>query len=340
MNHPLEEIHIIIPPNNLIVNNLISEAQETILISRQAVPNANFCNVLIAAKNRGVKINMLLSSPFYFRRLSINEIRQTFNNIAEEIISYTQVTVPEKEKWISILAEKGIEIRYIDHKKYLLNHSKYMIIDSNLAYIGSAPNEITTRLDVGLVTSCPKQISILQQLFNADFFNKKFNLPKDFYNLLIAPETMRDKIEQLMNEAEHSISMMFPLITDDDRIFQILKNKAKSGVVIRAICTPNMFSLDANIILDHKFLLKLIEIGVELKFSYDTPIHCRVISVDAECLNKKKLYIGSGHLKAHCFNFNREVGVITSLPKAVSEITNLFKNLWDKLPEPMLDNLL
>lgn len=340
MNYPLEEVHIILPPNNLVVNNLISEAQETILLSRQAVPNANFCNVLIAAKNRGVKINMLLSSPFYFRKLSVSEIRKRFNSIAEEIISYTQATVPEKEKWISILVENGIEIRYINHKKYLLNHSKYVIIDSNLAYIGSAPNETTNRLDVGVVTSCPKQIGILQQLFEADFYNKKFSLPKNSYNLLIAPETMRDRIEQLINEAEHSISMMFPLITDDKRIFQIIKNKVKSGVRAKAICTPNMFSLDDNVLLDYKFLLKLIEIGVELKFSYDLPIHCRVIFVDAECPNKMKLYIGSGHLKTHCFNFNREVGVITSLPKAVADIANLFRSLWDKLSEPMLGNSL
>jgi len=328
MNNVYQEAHTILPPNNLIISQLLLQAQKTIFVSRQAIPNLAFCNNIIMAKNRGVKIKILLSSPLYFSKLSVSEIRERFNNLAEEIILYTQATVPEKEKWITILRNNAIDVRFINHKKYLLNHSKYMIIDSKLAYIGSAPNEVTNRLDIGLVTRHRKQISLLRQLFATDFYNKKYKLPRNCGDILIAPENMRNKLEKIISDAKYSIIMLFPIITDDNRIFNLLKHKIDSGVVIRAICTPEMFSLDNNMV-DRNYLLKLIQIGVQLKFSYDPPIHCRVIVVDSERPNNHKAYISSGHLKAHCLDFNREVAVITSIPSAIYQISCLFRNLWN-----------
>ncbi len=339
LNIDQEELQIILFPNNKVINNLISSAKNTILLSRQALPNMDFCSEIIEAKNRGVKIKILLSSPFYFKNLSANKIRMRFD-VPEDIILYTQKTVPAKEKLIIFLKENGINIRYIDHKKYILNHSKYMVIDSKLAYVGSAPNESKKRLDIGILTDCPKKISTIEQLFKIDFYKKIYNSSLAYDNsILIAPDNMRNKVEQLLYSAKNSIDMLFPLITNDSKIFHILENKIKDGVIISAVCSPNIFSLNDSKILDIKYFIELIKIGVRLKFSYDPPIHCRVFIIDPVCVDNKKAYIGSGHLKTHCLDFNRETAIVTSQPKVIAQISDLFKNLWSHSEAPSLNEL-
>lgn len=329
-----EQLEIILASNNMIVNKLIARAEKTILLSRQAIPNINFCHEIIAAKNRGVKIKMLLSSPFYFKCLSAYEIKKRFN-VPEDIILYTQKTVPKKEELIRILKKHKISIRYIDHKKYILNHSKYMVIDSKLAYIGSAPNDSKNRLDIGLLTNCPKQINTIEKVFKADFDKKIYKLSATHdANILIAPDNMRNNIEQLITGAKFSIDMLFPLLTNDTRIFEALQNRIMEGVTVSAICSPNIFSSDGSTVLDIECFIELIKIGVRLKFSYNPPIHCRVITVDAKCNNNKKAYIGSGHLKTHCLDLNREIGVITSRSEVIAQISNLFENLWSEAEHP------
>lgn len=336
LNIDQEELQIILFPNNKIINNLISRAKNTILLSRQALPNMGFCNKLVEAKNRGVKINILLSSPFYFKNLSANEIRKSFD-VPEDIILYTQKTVPAKEELIMFLKENGINIRYIDHKKYILNHSKYMIIDSKLAYIGSAPNESKKRLDIGIITDCPKKINTIEQLFKIDFYKKIHKSLLAYDNsILVAPDNMRNKVEQLLYSAKNSIDMLFPLITNDSKILHILESKIKDGIIISAICSPNIFSSNDSQILDIEYFIKLIKIGVRLKFSYDPPIHCRVFIIDPVCIDNKKAYIGSGHLKTHCLDFNRETAIVTHQPKVIAQISDLFKNLWSHSKEPSL----
>ncbi|MEA5522335.1 phospholipase D-like domain-containing protein, partial [Limnoraphis robusta] len=186
-------------------------------------------------------------------------------------------------------------------------------------------------------TNCQKQISTIKQLFKADFYKKIYKLSPN-NNILIAPDNMRNNVEHLINSAQHSINMLFPLITNDSRIFAVLRNRIKAGVTISAICSPNIFSLDGSTTLDVNYFIELVQIGVRLKFSYNPPIHCRVIVIDSQCSNNKKAYIGSGHLKTHCLDFNREIAVITSQPEVITQIANLFETLWAESEVPFLEH--
>ena len=142
---------MIFPKDQDYYHNLIKEAKLELLISRQALPNIDFCNLLIRARDKRVDIKLLLSDPEYFRTHSVEEISKQ-HKINLDMASYSKITLVEKEELIKYLQSNEIYPRYINHNKFFLNHSKFMIIDSEIIFIGSAPNDHTTRLDIGILT--------------------------------------------------------------------------------------------------------------------------------------------------------------------------------------------
>lgn len=324
---PKDQLKIISPPDNRLINQLIDQAQEEVILSRQAIPNIGFCESLISAKKRGIKIKLLLLSPLYFRENTVSEIAKQ-HKTSEEIVLYIRETVPKKEKFVDLLNDNDIEISYINHQEIFLNHSKFMIIDSKLAYIGSAPNDATSRLDVGILSENPLYIRILQDLFEADFYNKPFKR-EQLHNIAIAPINMRYWIEKILRDAQHEIYMMFPIITDDPSIFSILNERIKSGVQLRALCSPDIFWEDSKQNdYNRAYLQRLIDMGVQLKEVPEPIVHCRSVITDPDHYSLANAFIGSGNLKTHSLDHNREVGIVLSEESITSALKELFYSLW------------
>ena len=123
---------------------------------------------------------------------------------------------------------------------------------------------------------------------------------------------------------------MFPVVTDDQRILQILKNKISEGVKIYALCSPKIFSKTDTEEINSFYKTELINLGVILYESYNPIIHCRCIVIDPKD-NNCRLFIGSGHLKTSSLDSSRETGLVLNDPDIISQLFGLFHTLWSKI---------
>lgn len=315
--------------SNLLLNYLILRAKKEIILSRHSIPSDNFYQALITAKTKGVKVFILLSSSEYFKVNSTSDL-SNYYNISPEIILYSKLMATKREEYATKLIQHGIELRYINHKKFFLNHSMYMVIDSKLCYLGSAPNDTTDRLDIGLISDSGSYLKVLKSLFYADFNDKEFAINRsDTKTIAIAPYNMRQLIENLLTSAKSSICMMFPVVTDDPRIINILKQKITERIKILILCSPELVSTDKENRFNYILIQNLINMGISVQEIYNPKIHCRCIITDIETPNLTKVYIGSGNLKTHSLEYSREVGFISTNNRLLSKITKLFQELWN-----------
>ena len=318
-----EDNLIFFPESFSIIRELIQSATSSICISRQSIPNIEFCEYLVTAVKRGVDIKIVLSNPLYFLSNSTEEIVK-HNGVASYIVKYAQDGLIEKDPFVVYLNQHNIYPAYINHYKIFLNHSKYMIFDSSIIYLGSAPNSSVPRLDIGILSSNQSYIQLLQRLFEADLCDKPFTISNN--DIVVAPYNMRESIEFLLSSAQKSIYLMFPVVTDDQRILQILKNKISEGVKIYALCSPKIFSKTDTEEINSFYKTELINLGVILYESYNPIIHCRCIVVDPKD-NNCRLFIGSGHLTTSSLDRSREVGINIFNLDFAEQIISLFNQI-------------
>jgi phosphatidylserine/phosphatidylglycerophosphate/cardiolipin synthase-like enzyme len=204
-------------------------------------------------------------------------------------------------------------------------------MDSKKLFIGSAPNENTTRLDIGLVSNNPNYIRIFKNLFYTDLNHQefKYEIIKD---IGIAPYNLRLLVERLLLQAKKSIYLMFPVITDDSIILQILQNQMAKKVKVFVLCSPNIFNTDENESIDKKFNDQLVSFGATLKESYEPIIHNRCILIDPDVEHNQGsiAYIGSGNLKTSSLDKSREAALTTKDKKVINSLFSIFKELWVK----------
>lgn len=321
---------LIFPKDHLAYHQLITDTQHQLLISRQALPNIDFCKLLIDAKDRGVDVRLLLSDPHYFETYSAEEIAH-HHQISYDMALYSKVTLGEKAYFIPYLQEHGIAVSFVDHHKIFLNHSKYMIMDSQRLFTGSAPNDHTTRLDMGIVTVDKSIVNSFQQLFAADFDKHQTTL--SIYNeVTIAPHNLRVQIEQMLKHAQESIYLMFPVITDDPAILDIIKNKIEEGITVNILCSPDIFITSESPNIDIQYNDKLRSYGAQLKECYEPIIHNRCIMIDPDNTQNfpQKIFLGSGNLKTSSLDKSRETGIILNDPSIIADVRKIFQRIWDQ----------
>jgi phosphatidylserine/phosphatidylglycerophosphate/cardiolipin synthase-like enzyme len=317
---------IFFPDRSQLINDLILQAKSEILISRQAPPNLAFCDAAINAHKRGVNLKMLLTDLQYFLSNSTEQI-SSHHNVASDIVLYSQTNTIEKEVLIQHMINNGFTPQYINHDKFFLNHSKFMIIDSEVLYIGSAPNDSTSRLDIGVLSRNPKHINFFRKLFYLDL-NHIDSLDGSNSDIAVAPLNMRKIIEDLLNGASQSIDLFFPIVTDDDSIMKLLLHKMQENVRLNILCSPTIFSDGKKRGPDHECNLELIKHGAKIQISDDPIIHCRCIIIDGNSKLLKKVFIGSCNLRASSLDRSREVGMVIQASYNVDEISRRFQSIW------------
>jgi phosphatidylserine/phosphatidylglycerophosphate/cardiolipin synthase-like enzyme len=321
---------LIFPREKGAYHQLIEQTQQQLLISRQALPNIDFCNLLVRAKNRGVDVQLLLSNPGYFETYSADEIAKE-HQISYDMSLYSKVTLGEKAHFIHYVQEQGIVVHFMNHHKTFLNHSKYMIMDNQQVFTGSAPNDHTTRLDMGIVTSDNMVVNTFHQIFLSDFNNSKWHNPIPD-NITIAPYNLREKIENLLLQARESIYLMFPVVTDDPRILKIIQNKLAQGVKVFILCSPDIFLTSEGPNIDMQYNEKLRGYGALIKELYEPIIHNRCILIDPDNTQgfSKKLFLGSGNLKTSSLDKSRESGLIIDTLGTITKVRDIFQQLWEQ----------
>ena len=122
---------------------------------------------------------------------------------------------------------------------------------------------------------------------------------------------------------------MFPAMTDNDKIFNIIEQKLFQGIKVHVLFSPDIFP-DSDIrILEHFRNRRLFKIGACFKVNYMPIIHSKCIIVDPDDKQLQKAFIGSGNLRTSSLMHSREVGITTSKSEIIKQLFLFFEELWE-----------
>jgi len=278
-------------------------------------PIYDFHQAIYKAAARGVRVRMLIDN---------------------EIFQYTDPETgqqPTRELMDEFDANENIEVRQLSEPM----HSKVIIVDNKMAYVGSA-NQSTTAMDsnreVGLLIRSSELAQALEAIFEAGWTGEE-NGPgfENGWNVeWVYPVATRVKapnwvagteetIVGLINSAQSTIRA--PIYSYSGRplsLSEALENAASRGVSVR-IMVDNRWYFEALGELDAKYP------NVETKTAnlgeYKT-FHCKVVVVDG-----KKAYVGSANWSNASMTWRREIGIAFEDPTLASAIEEIFRTDWE-----------
>lgn len=214
-------------------------------------------------------------------------------------------------KFYNELKNKWINIVWSNQKNYLLNHSKFIIIDDlsiiltwNISYSTFSKNRDF------LVFTKDKEINKnLKELFLNDFSWVK----KDVYheNLVLSPNYSREKIYKLLDSAEKNIKIYIQYFNDNDIVDKLINLKNEKNIKIEAVIRKESEN-DLNTI-------KLIKNWIDIKILTKNSMHSKAILVD-----EKYLFIWSVNFSEASFDKNRELWIIIKNSNIIKKFLEQF----------------
>lgn len=273
--------------------NLIKNAKNSIDLVIYQMSDKNISDALIAAKNRGVDVRVLLNGG-YFGKMEKSTISLEYQ----------------------YLTKSGISVKYTP-ADFALTHQKTLVTD-NTALIMTwnfTPTYYSTARDFGVIDQDQNDVSAIKQTFDADWNDEHIVSPLGD-NLLWSPSAENDTLLLIKNAKQtldiYNEEMNYDVITN------ALKDAVRRGVIVRVIMTystPNK-----------PIFNDLISSGIQIHTFSGTKklyIHAKVIVAD-----NQDIFIGSQNFSYNSLNKNRELGLIFKNQNIISSVENTFATDW------------
>ena len=236
--------------------------------------------------------------------------------------------------YIKNLSEAGGDVRFFQKlvmsialfsRNHLRDHRKIVVIDNEIAYIGSANfSEYSTKWRESILRIHGNMAIILKKIFmdNYKIYNKDIFHPwvkkafrrtilfNNFYFIREVPSVFSQRIKKnyvrLIQRATHSIAIETPYFIPGYRIYKELINAAKRGVKIKII-VPQTSDLKTIDYLRDAIWDKLYKKGIEIYFYTKNNLHSKLLLIDNQTFS-----IGSANFDHRSFKYMFEIAMISN----------------------------
>lgn len=259
----------------------IQSAYQSIDVLVYELSDATIEHELIALAAKGVDVRVLLNADYYGK---------SENTAAFGLLHASRVHV----EW----APSG-----------QIFHAKYVVVDARVVYIGTGnlvANDYSSTRDFWVEDARASDVGAIVRTFNSDFAHSSVTYQAD--GLVWSPGSTATLIG-LIDSAKHSL-----LVENEEMesasIESALESSARRGVSVKVVMTTSSSWTAA--------LNELVRAGVHVRVlsSSQVYIHAKVICVD--CVRGVgTVFIGSENFSTSSLSYNRELGLITTTPKAV-----------------------
>ncbi|HLA59838.1 MAG TPA: phospholipase D-like domain-containing protein, partial [Puia sp.] len=191
----------------------IEAAKSSIKIKMFVFSDPDLINAVIAAKKRGIDVQVMLNPA---RRSGEEENAETRKS----------------------LEEAGIDVRD-SNPKFGLTHEKSMVIDDNVAFIKSlnwATKNLTVTRDYAITTSHKHEVDEVISCFLADWNRTDFD-PGEHAHMIWCTGNGRDRIARFIDEAKHTLFVENERY-QDSVIIERLVRAATRGVKVHVMARP------------------------------------------------------------------------------------------------------
>jgi cardiolipin synthase len=272
----------------------INHANTSIALVMYGMTDTAFTQALIAAKNQGKAVHILLEPTPY-------------------------KTENENQSTIQQLQAEHIDLQWPD-KAFKLTHQKTFLIDQRYAIVMTfnlTHSTFKQQRNFALIINDPAEIHEIQQVFMADCAHQVIAVHQP--NLVWSPDNSREKILRLIRSA-HTDLMIYAQDISDYQIIGALAKAAHAGINIEVLLPLNAKKYRS------KKLAYLKKSGAQIRYSRKYYIHAKVLLIDHQ-----KALIGSINFTKSSLENNRELSVITTDEQVISKLNNTFEQDWNQI---------
>ena len=257
----------------------INSAQKSLRIKMFVFSDPELISAVIAAKNRGVKVKVML-----------NPARRN----GEE----------ENEETRKILQDAGIDVKD-SNPLFGLTHEKSMVVDDEIAFIKSLNWEtknFTETRDYAIVTDHKYEVDEVILCFEADWHRKDFD-PGDKAHLIWCNGNGRERIAHFIDEAKHTLFVQNERFQDMVIIERIVRAAAR-GVKVHIMVRPPHTLKKAKLIEGVGGLRIMHDVGIKIHKLKHLKLHGKMLLADGS-----RAIVGSINLAPGSFDDRRELAI-------------------------------
>jgi cardiolipin synthase len=277
----------------------ISSASESILVKMFLFSDPGLIQAVIDAKNRGVKVKVML-----------NPIR----NNGEE----------ENEETRKVLEEAGIEVRD-SNPNFTITHEKSMVIDDKMAFIKSLNWEtknLTETRDYAIITYHPHEVKEIILCFEADWHRKNFD-PGENMSLIWCSNNGRTRIARFIDEAKHTLFVQNERF-QDLVIIERLVHAASRGVKVHVMARPPHTLKMEKLVEGVGGLRIMDDVGIKIHKLKYLKLHGKMLLADG-C----RAIIGSINLTPGSFDHRRELAIEVHDAAVIERLQKIAHYDWE-----------
>jgi cardiolipin synthase len=239
------------------------------------------------------------------------------------------------------LIRNGGEVRFFTKIKFFIdfftknhrrNHRKYLIIDDNITYIGSANitaysigwRELKLRAEGALATAFKKVFNLDFRIYNKYFFEKNSYIRliryADFEIVRDVPSITKKRISKkfisLIKNAKRSVYIETPYFLPGYLLRKAMMEATERGVNIIVI-VPRHSDVGLVDILRNKYIGPLHLSKVKFLYFQPTNLHAKAMLVDDEIFA-----IGSPNFDYRSFRYMHEIALVGRDPEICRQLKN------------------
>jgi phosphatidylserine/phosphatidylglycerophosphate/cardiolipin synthase-like enzyme len=280
------------------VRELISSAQNSLLIKQFTFTEEILIQAVIERRNAGVDVRVML-----------NPARSGGDRANDETF----------ERFV----QAGITVRW-SNPKFYVTHEKSIVADDRAALVATfnlCTKYFTLTRDYGVITHDPMHVAQIVEVFNADWQELDWTCSA-YEGLLWSNSNSRYHMAQFIDTAEKRLDIQHPKYVDAV-ILERIAAAADRGVKVRVLCGGKHGISEWDILDTFASLRTLRRFGVKVHKQKNLRVHAKLLLVDDE-----RALIGSMNIDRSAFDLRRELGILVYDPPTVARLTQVFAADW------------
>jgi len=276
----------------------IEAAKKSIKIKMFVFSDPDLIAAVIAAKNRGINIQVMLNPA---RRSGEEENEET------------------RKKLISA----GIDVKD-SNPAFGLTHEKSMVIDDEIAFVKSlnwATKNLTVTRDYAITTSHPHEVNEVLACFEADWGRTIFD-PGENASLIWCTGNGRDKIAHFIDSAKHTLFVQNERY-QDSVIIERLVRAATRGVKVHIMARAPHTLKKEKLVEAVGGLRIMDDVGIKVHTLRHLKLHGKMLIADSS-----RAIVGSINLAPGSFDDRRELAIEVHDEDVVARLQEIAHEDW------------
>lgn len=291
---------IIVFPDDTVkpIIDAIDSATKSILVKMFLFSDPELIDAVIAARQRGVKVKVML-----------NPARRNGED--------------ENEETHARLQAAGITVRDTN-PSFIITHEKSMVVDGRLAFVKSLNWEtknLTETRDYAIITSHPNEVEEIMLCFDADWHRKEFD-PGEA-RLIWCSLNGRARIAHFIDQAKHTLFIQNERFQDLVIIERIVR-AASRGVKVHVMAAPP-HTLKKDKLVEGVGGLRIMEdVGIKIHKLKHLKLHGKMLLADG-C----RAIVGSINLAPGSFDHRRELAIEVHDDDVIERLKKIAHHDWE-----------